>query len=238
MTSRLLTRGAAGLAIAAALALAPAAQANLITNPGFESAPPAPIGGFSLILAPAGPTGWTGGGHDVLLINTNYVEGAIKFTAHGGNQHIDITGAGNTGLNTLSQTIATVAGTLYDVSFYVGVTGTSNLYNTASSIDLLVDNVLVTTGTNSNVPATGAPTNWQLVTAQFTATGASTVITFRNATPTVANGGNNYAGLDDVSVTAALAPNPVPEPASLLLVGLGGLTACGVRLRRRQAAAV
>lgn len=44
---------------------------------------------------------------------------------------------------------------------------------------------------------------------------------------------NFYAFADQANVLV----NPVPEPSSVVLLGLGALSACGVRLRRRQQAA-
>lgn len=219
---------------ACALALAAPARANLITNGSFET-PATPAGSFTQFTSPsAGITGWTVGGADVLLINTTYTEngGNVRFTAQDGSNSVDLTGAGNTGPNTLSQVVATQAGQTYALSFFVGATGSSGNapYAGAAEVDVLIDGNLIGTFTNGNLPGVGNPTNWEGFTTQFTAATGSTTVTFRSASLPADNPRTNFAGLDNVSM------QPVPEPASLAALGLGVAGVAGYARRRLRTA--
>jgi hypothetical protein len=76
-------------------------------------------------------------------------------------------------------------------------------------------------GAFSNSNSTSNDVNWKLFTFDFTPTVASNTIGFSNATPV----GDNYDGLDNVSLDLA------PEPSS---VGLLTITSLAALPRRRR----
>lgn len=122
------------------------------------------------------------------------------------------------GLPIVSQTVATTAGQAYTLN-YAGAA------RSGETADVLA--VMVTDATNSNQIAIQTPaisdTAFSNFTLNFTAPSASTTIAFSNETP---NGGGSV-DVTDVSL------NPVPEPATLGLVTMGGL---GLLLLKRRRA--
>lgn len=226
--------GRAAFAVLVLAAAAGQASAAVITNGGFE-ANPAPNGSY--IQAFGGDTtsipGWTVTGADVLVIDADYIEpgngvggGTQTFNANSGQNAVDLTGAGNTSpADGIFQDVATVAGQAYSLSFYVGRAIGGAVYSTPSTVDLQIDGGAVQSFTNALLGADNTIV-WQLFTTTFVATDATTTILFSNGTPV----GNNYAGLDDVSISA------VPEPGTMSLLALGGFGLAGGWYRKRKAA--
>ena len=160
--------------------------ANFVTDPGFESCPTSPP-----------PPGWSGTG------------GCDTF-AHTGSWS-----AGFEGTNTLSQSIPTTAGTMYDFSFWV------------SSINLITPNQFTATfGADQVLDLVNTiPTTYTFEHFTVTATAASTTITFVGTEPPL---GGAWL-LDDVSVTAVAA---VPEPPTLGLFAVAALGLAALYRRR------
>jgi len=209
-----------------AIAAVASAHANLLVNGGFES-PSVPAGTFIHYgTGSTGMTGWTVVGPQVSQIHTTYGEpglGVTAFNANSGLASLDITGGGNVGTNAgVTQTVATVAGQLYELSFFVGkATGGAN-YSSQSILDVSIDGGARVSYFNAvNTPV--GFVNWIQHSVQFTATSTSTSITFFNGT---ALGTNNFVGLDDASLTA------VPEPMTCGLLAIGA--AAALRRRRRH----
>jgi len=107
-----------------------------------------------------------------------------------------------TGVSNLSQTLSTVAGTTYDVSFFLDLVGSTSIPITVSFGD---GNLTLTN------PTTGQ--GFQEFSFTGTATSGSTILNFGLTDSAL-------SGLDDVSVTAA-----VPEPSTwaMMLLGFAGV---------------
>ena len=202
-------------AMAAGLMAAGAAGAATFTNGSFENASVDPGSSFVTLLA--GSTaidGWV-----VQPESIDYIGG--YWQAEDGNRSIDLSGDAAGGI---AQTFDTVLGQSYLVKFFLagnpdGGTGAKLAVTSATGGPAKTSEFDVT-GSNSRTAM-----GWQAYSYVFTATGASTTLTFSSATPTPYG-----PALDNVSVGA------VPEPAqwALMLVGFGGL---GATLRRRRAVA-
>lgn len=245
------SRTAAIAVTAAAFASASPAYAtaqNLIVDGDFETINPVvgakeyyereQMGAWTILGYQGGEGG--AGRSNVVLIGEKYLTEAplsFKSASNGGIYSLDLTGAGNTGPQTgISQKVATVAGQAYSISFLLGnmagneqgsTGGYSPYYNYPSSIDLYINGMKVASPTVTNANAVANSITWQSFSYNFNATGAETEIKFLNAT----EGGDNFAGLDNVSMVAA-----VPEPGEWAMM-IGGLAVVGGVVKRRRRAA-
>lgn len=165
---------------------------NLVANCGFET------GTFG---------GWTLGGN---LSNT----GVDHFSAHSGAYGASFANRG--GAATLTQTLATTAGTRYIYRFWL--LSEDPTYAGTAFVRALVggEQLFALEG-----QASGAYAEYAFA---ATATGASTQLQF------VLENVPSFYQLDDVSVAAAT----IPEPATTALLG-AGLVALGVVAMRRRA---
>ncbi|QEH39106.1 Carbohydrate binding domain protein [Aquisphaera giovannonii] len=217
------------LAAASALVLAFAAtpcEANLIVNGSFED-PAVPVGSFTNYLAGSTAiTGWTVVGIDSSVTSGSFVQSGITFQAQDGAQFIDLAGiTSNSQLSGVTQDIATTAGDVYEVSFYVG-SATDGQFFFASTVGLSIDGGARMSFTNPTAPSDRL--DWERFAVQFTATGATTNLTFYNG-----SAANNYlGGLDNVSVELVSAAVPEPSSAALLALGAAGVAA-GLARRAR-----
>jgi hypothetical protein len=186
------TRFIARSGVAAVLLAAGAAQANLVTNGGFET------GDFS---------GWTVSSDPVF-------DGVDTGAPHDGSYAAFF---GNPGTSTIKQTIATVAGSYYKVSFWLQLE--SDVTGVAAPNAFSYDFGSYT-GQGSLVNA--AAFGYTEFDAIFTASGPTTDLAFHFSDAPA------FWDLDSVSVT-------LPEPGSIALLaaaGLAGILACH---RRRVA---
>lgn len=176
-------------AVAAAVVLAtPASASQLVTNGGFES------GDF---------TGWT------LTGNTAFT--GVDSTSHSGSDAAFFGQVGATG--SLSQTLSTVAGQVYTISFWLQDNGgTPSSFNASFGGDALTS--------LSNTPAFG----YTFYTYSVSASSNSTLLSFTFRQDP------SFFHLDDVSVEEV---SSVPEPATWAMMVLG-MGAIGVSLRHRK----
>ena len=168
-----------------------AAVGNIVTNCGFET---------------GDLTGWSSNG------GNNVGTGASN--ANSGNYGISYGGVGRT--FPLSQTLSTVSGTTYDISFWLDSNGSfTNEVSLSWGGATIFD--------QADIPYSG----WSQYSFTEVATSSSTILQFGLRQDP------GWSGLDDVVVIAtAAAAGQVPEPASMALLGLG---LAGLMRSRRKA---
>lgn len=186
-------------------ATAGTANANLVVNGGFED-PALPYGSWTVF---SGITGWSlTSGHSIEV--QNHVAGS----PYEGDQHVELDSYAN---SAMAQTIATVAGQNYNLSFAYSprpsVAAGSNYINVFWNGALLAS----PTGTTSG------DTSWTVYNYLVTAAGATSVLEFSASGTSDSLGGY----IDDVRLESS-----VPAPASLALLGLGLLGFSGVRRKK------
>jgi hypothetical protein len=190
------------------------ARANLITNGSFEM-PIVPAGGFTNFLSGSALiTGWTVTGPEASIVSGTYAPGGgFTFPAQQGSQWLDLTGDVSNTFEGVVQTVGTVPGTNYNLSFWVGNLSGS-IWGITSTVGVKLNGGSVGSETNSTP---GSTLTWEQFTIPFMATGSTTTIEFDNLDPS----SDNSNGLDNVDLELAAGPVPVPEPSSLLLLGSG-----------------
>jgi PEP-CTERM motif len=174
----------------------PARAINIVTNGGFET------GDF---------TGWTLSGNTFLTLVDC---GTIVVSPHTGECAAALGALGSD--NALSQTILTVPGGTYLLSFWEASDGfTPNFFQ----------------ANWDGSPVLGAVDDsahgYINYTFPLVASTTSTTLEF------LSQNDNGFLGLDDVSV-AAVGGEAVPEPASLTLLGLGLVGLVGYQWRRQR----
>lgn len=183
-------------------------QANLVTNPGFET------GNFS---------GWT-------LIDSSGLSnvGGDPAFAHSGTYHANLGTApvppGPSNIGSLSQNIATTPGSFYDVSFWLANDITAGLSPT-NSFRVLWNGATIFTLTPNSGPF--QYTNFSFFNLQATNPGTALEFVFQHD--------NDFFRLDDVSVNPSGVPETGSTILMVLPVfGLFGLL--HLRLRSKAAA--
>jgi hypothetical protein len=149
-------------------------------------------------------------------------------TSYAGNY---VAADGNFAVGPIDQTIGGLtANQSYNVSFYWAVSqqaGFTPPINAGWEVNLGTD--ASTAQLTGNKTFTGTFTGWTQETFTFQATSASEVLSF--LATTTSSGAPPFALLADVSLSS---PSAVPEPGSLILVGLGVIGIGVARLVRRK----
>ena len=209
MTLRPIASAVRAIAIPAAIALASLptaalASTNLLVNGSFED----DVIGAGSYATFGSLVGWNGGAEGIELRNN------VVGTAQNGVNFVELDVDNN---SSMFQTIHTVAGQLYNLSFYF-----------APRVDIKSDSNLIDVywGSDHLAGVTGdgfATTTWQKFSFNMLGTGGDVTLTFAAGGKSDSFGGS----LDNVSVTAV----PEPETYAMLLAGLGMM---GAMVRRRK----
>jgi Protein of unknown function (DUF642)/PEP-CTERM motif len=191
-----------------------AQAAGLVFDGGFEqpvTGPGGPDSGY-LDFAPGDTIGsaWkvvgSGPGDVAVFPSTETLFGSIAYNVPEGSQALDLTGDFDNGATLgVEQTVDTIPGAAYDLSFYVGSTS-----GQAAIVNVLINGVNVLTASNSD--QTIGATNWRQVRYAFTAAKSATTIDLYNGSPA----GVQTVGLDAVDLQTA-----APEPSTLVIAGIG-----------------
>ncbi len=173
--------------------------ASLIKDGGFEK-PVTPAGSFLVYGTGQNFAKWTvvGASGNVATVSTTFVQNGYSFPAKSGKAWLDLTGISNTATG-VAQTIKTVAGTGYTVTFWVGnVSNSGGIFGTTSTVDVYDGTTLLSAATNSKGTG-GTKQVWQKFTTSFVATASKTTLSFVNGDV----GSDTNCGLDAVSVVPA-----------------------------------
>ncbi len=211
------------LVVAALVASAGMASANIVLNPSFE------LGNFDDVDVAFVPmvtqlggfqsntkiTNWTVSQDRPLIWIDNAYPGPLKTPS--GTKFLDLTFYTfiTSNYSSVSQDLFTTMGQQYTLSFDLG---SSNFFGVQPVI------ALSTAGVTVNFAMTAAPTSvnqWTSFSFNFTAPAAMTPITFTGIQ------GSDFIGLDNISVTA------VPEPGTMAML-FAGLAAVGTVVARKR----
>jgi len=172
------------------------AAGSLLSDGGFEC-PVVTSGGYTNYSVGQQFFGWTvvGAPGQTSVLSGAYVNGNYTWPAHGGAQTIDLTGDGSNSATGVAQTVATVPGKDYHLSFWVGnMDAPGSLWGGTSTVNVLIDGVQQLSALNRDGGAGSTSIGWTQFSVDFTAANATTTVSFINGDP--ANDNSNL--LDDV----------------------------------------
>ena len=181
-------------ALASSPRLGAPSTSNLIKNGGFEK-PVVAAGSYEGFSTGQTFNHWTvtGAAGNVAVVSGTFTQNGFNFPAEAGNQWLDLTGVSNTATG-VAQTVKTVSGAKYVVTFWVGnVYDPDGIFGTTSTVDASVDGTQVKAVTNSEM---GTTQQWEKFKVHFTASSTRTSVALLNGDQS--NDTNN--GLDGVSL--------------------------------------
>jgi hypothetical protein len=203
-------------ALAVLLGLSASAHAtNIVTDPGFESA-----GGGNIYYA--GQTIDSGSWN--VLTGAVYIDSGDPYV-FAGNNALNLTGANPYAPDSVDQTLSTIVGKIYDVSFWAD----SDSTNTFS----LTENGIAITGAPTSIVDNGFPSSTSNPSlfvdylGIFTATSTTTTLDFTATSDPPIGSSLGSVVIDNVSV------QPTPEPSSAVFM-LTGAFAVGLALAIRR----
>lgn len=202
--------------LASALAGGAAPCAAQVINGSFENGTFTPDGNGLMSLPPGSTAiiGWTTFGGELVWA---HVPNPFVANASDGQFWLDLTGYHDAvPYGGVTQTVTTVPGTAYRLSYDLGVRQDDARFAGPISVTAMAGPASATPTYN---PA-GSGVQWGTFTLDFTATAATTNVSFQGIS------GNQYIGLDNVQLS------PVPEPSALLLAGAGVLGAAVTAWRK------
>ena len=215
MRKGLIVLAGVALGFIAMSGIASATTPNLVKNGSFEE-PVVSSGSFELFNIGQTLEHWKviGAPGNVGIVSGTFTQGGFSFPAKSGNQWLDLTGESNTATG-VTQTVPTVSGTTYTLTFWVGnVYDPTGIFGTTSTVDVFVDGTRVLKATNSRRSTTQV---WQQFETRFIASSHPTNITFINGDPS----SDTSNGLDAISINAVPdaqtsdAVSYVPTPAQI-----------------------
>jgi hypothetical protein len=202
------------------------AQANLISNGSFETASDGsslPTGnGESLPNGSTAIADWTvfgGPANDGVawLPNSNGYGPTTPF----GSYFLDLTGYfDHPPYFGVEQTISTVVGQNYSLTFDLGVDQSSGIYNGPIGVTASAGS---TSHVFNNYNPEGEGSQWGAFILSFTATSTSTLISIQGEQ------GDQYIGLDNVAVNGAAPSTPETSTWGMMLIGFAGFGFVGYR---------
>ena len=192
------------VSLCASMAMAGTAHANLVANPGFETENATPT---------VPPPSWSYNGGNGVGIDTVFSNTGTYDVAFG-------TASTDSNIGILSQSIATIAGTAYNLSFFL--MDEANSFTNTFTVNFGGFSQTITGDTTG-----GAYVQEVFVVPGSAITGTSSVLAFR--------GINDSAdwNLDDVSITPVSTVIPEPSSAPLFFAGLALVLVLTGRVPRR-----
>ncbi len=190
----------AALALGAVIASGGTASAatNLVRNGGFEQ-PVVPAGSFQSFATGQSFTGWkvAGATGAVSVVSGTFQSQGFTFNAKAGAQWIDLTGPGSKTATGVAQSVATTAGTSYQLTFWVGnINDPGGIFGVSSTVKVFVNGALKLTAVNSLHP-TNHHQAWKEFTLTIKAASSHTRISFINGDPST----DDSNGLDAVHLS-------------------------------------
>lgn len=222
-------------AVSFAVLFSGVAQANILSNGGFET----PVVGGNFDMYVTGVSVGTGGawqvvGDDGATGNVALVNGATSYAGfslfpRSGGQWLDLTGDGSNNAVGVEQSFPTTINGNYRLSFFIGnVVHAGGDLGTSSSVRVYIDGTLVDTFTNG-LGTGNSLVNWLEFHVPFTATQGTTTVRFVNDDSAT----DNLNGLDNVAVIRTDVPAGGGGGA-LHEFFLGALLVAGLLRRRRM----
>jgi len=200
--------------------IVPLAHANLLTNASFEDGSFVNQANATMVLnvGSTSMTGWTVSADQLAWIDTGNPFG---LSAQDGNRLLDLTAyPAGAPFGGVSQSIATIPGQQYELTFYLG-TYTQRWGGPPVSILASAGN----TSKTFTVSTTSTASTWTPFSMLFTATAGTTPVTLTGSA------GFEYIGLDNVSVEG-VGGTTIPEPTTYLLMATGLASLTGASRRR------